>query len=255
MRRLAFLAVTVAAVVALSGCIMPPPLPGQHSHDAGAPTETAQTPGADAPAESTGPVWPANMASHGVLFAADGVVPTPPAAQEAVRQAVEGTSVIVYVDFQCPHCATFSAANDDELRALVDDGSITLEMRPVSFVDPVNSVRHAAAFAAVVDEFPESAWAFQSALFEHQQQGGLSDEQLVELALAVGGQSTQLESRIRSGSLLAFAETATVTGMSEPVVDDVPAPRGTPSLYVNGVAYDGPIDQPEALVDFIAEHG
>lgn len=235
---------------------MPPPLPQAQQPDAGAtqpaPDPSAETQGPDASGQPVAPVWPANMASHGALFAADGVVQTPAAAPQPARQQVEGTHAILYADFQCPHCGTFSAANDDALRALIDEGAITLELRPLSFVDPTNSLRHAAAFAAVVDEFPETAWAFQSALFANQRQGGLSDDELIELADSAGAQSPQLEERIRSGALLGFAQAASATGLSTPVEEGVPAPRGTPALYVDGAAYSGPLDVPQEVADFIA---
>ncbi|GEK81296.1 DsbA family protein [Agrococcus baldri] len=254
MRRLASLALIAAAAVALTGCLMPPPAPVAVSPDAGQ--------GTDAPGAAVGPVWPANMASHGVIFTAEGVQQTPAAAPQRAQVEVAAPHAILYVDFLCPHCGTFEAAYGDELGAAVEAGEVALEIRPLTFMDRSSpdeySTRAANAFAAVADEFPGSAWAFHRALFAQQPaagEPGLTDDELIELAAGAGASSERLAERIRSVALREFTVAASESGLTQPVAEGVEPPRGTPALYLDGVAYQGPLDQPGSVGDFIASQG
>lgn len=100
------------------------------------------------------------------------------------------TEVGSYVDFLCPHCAEFEAANGADLSTLTADGDATLVIHPVAIMDGGDdgySVRAAAAFAWVADNAPEQALAYQQVLFENQPSGGsLTEQQLADLAEGVG---------------------------------------------------------------------
>lgn len=256
MRRLVSLAplATIAVVaVALTGCITPPPLP-----EVGAP-QAQQGQGPDASGEATGVVWPRNMASHGVVFTADGVLETPAAAPERVEADVEAPHAILYVDYQCPHCATFMSAHGDELEAAVSAGEVALEVRPLTFLDSTStgehSTRAANALAAVADEFPEAAWAFHRALLDAQPapgEPGLTDAQLLEIAAGAGASSAQLTARVEGVELRAFTAAAGESNRSLPVVDEVPAPTGTPAFYLDGERFEDGLGEPGAIADFIA---
>ena len=51
---------------------------------------------------------------------------------EAPADAVK---VVLYEDFQCPGCQAFEAANGTFLQEQVDAGAITIEYRPIAFLD------------------------------------------------------------------------------------------------------------------------
>lgn len=254
MRRLAPITLLALATLALSGCIMPPPLPGADTQGSG--SDASQ--GSDASPDQGASAWPRNMASYGVIFTADGVLETPAATAQRAAVEVDAPHAILYVDFQCPHCGTFEAANGDDLGEAVAAGEIALEVRPLTFLDrgalDGASTLAANAFAAVVDEFPETAWAFYRGVFLLQSTGEpLTADALIELAATVGAQSEQLSERIRGVQFRAFTDAANEAGLSEPVVAGVPAPQGTPAFYLDGQQYDGPIDQPGAVAAFLDE--
>lgn len=259
MRRLLPVTLAAAAVVALSACIAPPPStpPAPEQSQPVQSQDTDQ--GADASGDAVESVWPANMASHGAIFTAAGVQPSPAAAPQRAQVEVDAPHAILYVDFLCPHCGTFETAYGAELEAAVAAGEIALEVRPLTFMDRTSpdeySTRAANAFAAVVDEFPESAWAFQQSLFAQQPAGGqpgLTDDELIGLAAEAGASSAQLEERIHAVALREFTAVANESGLTQPVADGVDAPAGTPAFYLDGAAYEGPLDQPGSIADFIA---
>ncbi|AEG45319.1 thioredoxin domain-containing protein [Isoptericola variabilis] len=121
----------------------------------------------------------------------DGATGIPLGADGVAGAVNEGaTEIGSYVDFLCPHCAEFEAANGEDLRTMLDDGDATLVMHPVAIVDPSSngySVRAAAAFVWVAENAPEQAFDYQQVLFENQPSGGsLTDQQLADLAEGVG---------------------------------------------------------------------
>lgn len=261
MRRQLSLLAVAALALALTGCIAPPPLPSA-SVDAAAPQTASPTEGqgADASQQPGAPVWPANMASYGVIFTAEGVLETPRAGAQREEVAVAAPHAILYVDFSCPHCGTFTRTHAGDLAAAVDAGEIVLELRPMAFLDSAtndeHSTRAANAFAAVVDEFPESAWAYYVALFEAQQEGseaGLPDDGLIELASSTGAASEQLTARIEAVALRDFTAAATSAGLEQPISAGGPTITGTPSLFLDGVQFTGGNDEPGAVATFIAD--
>lgn len=113
----------------------------------------------------------------------------------AGEPAADGDVVVsVYFDYMCPACGDFEAANDSELRALLQEGGVTVEYHMVSFLDAQSaggeySTRAGNASAVVADQAPAQFSDFHSALFEHQpSEGGkgLSDEEIADLAIEAG---------------------------------------------------------------------
>jgi len=142
-------------------------------------------------------------------------------------------TVETYVDFLCPYCGQFEAAEGKTIQNLVDSGDITLIVHPVSILDRLSqgteySSRSAAAFYSVAVADPDNAYAFLQALFENQpaeNTPGLTDEELVELAKSAGVNVTaELEESILSGEYKGFAKERTLPEGA----------TGTPTLIVNG---------------------
>ncbi|MFD1505450.1 disulfide bond formation protein DsbA [Georgenia yuyongxinii] len=108
-------------------------------------------------------VVPANttLENGGVSLGADLVAGT----------ANEGAPVIdVYLDFTCPHCATFEEVNGEAIDELVAAGEATVVYHPMPWLSEPDwtnfSARATNAVAVVADQAPEAYNAFQRGLFE-----------------------------------------------------------------------------------------
>jgi hypothetical protein len=103
--------------------------------------------------------------------------------------------VEIYYDYMCPACGAMEKVNGAELDRLMQDGTIRIALRPISFLDRQSqgtrySARAANAFATVVNDAPVKAWAFHTALYAAQPEEGsegLSDAQIKDIATGAGG--------------------------------------------------------------------
>ncbi|MDT3346280.1 DsbA family protein [Microbacterium aquilitoris] len=153
--------------------------------------------------------------------------------------------VSTYVDFMCPYCGQFEEAEGKTISGLVDDGSITLEVHPVTILDRLSqgteySSRAASAMYAVAEADPDNAYAFFRALYDNQpkeQTPGLTDDELISLAKDSGVKMTaKLEKAIKDHEYKSFAQS-----------QELPeGATGTPTLLVNDqivpVTYDAQKD-------------
>jgi protein-disulfide isomerase len=124
---------------------------------------------------------------------------TPPAtvkAPGADAEAGKPVKVVLYIDFICPVCKNFEAQYNETLTKLRDEGKITVEYRPLGFLDSRSttnySSRAANAAACVVNESPEKYSDFVNALFDKQPaegSAGLSDDDLKKMATEVGAKN------------------------------------------------------------------
>jgi protein-disulfide isomerase len=124
---------------------------------------------------------------------------TPPAeltAPGAEPEAGKPVKVVLYIDFICPVCKNFEAQYNETLTSLRNEGKITVEYRPLGFLDSRSSTnyssRAANAAACVVNESPEKYSDFVNALFDKQPAeggAGLSDTELKKMATDVGAAS------------------------------------------------------------------
>lgn len=88
------------------------------------------------------------------------------------------TTLTVYSDFLCSHCQDFEEAFSETIRKHQDDGTLTLESVPMSFIDPVVSASMTNAFACAVDQ--GVGQEYYSGLFENKSLQW-TDEQLIGL--------------------------------------------------------------------------
>ena len=120
----------------------------------------------------------------------------PPGAAEGqpyleLSSSEDGPVVDVYIDFLCPHCATFHEAQGEDLQQMAQDGEITLRMHPRPMLDASSSPegysgRAANAAVCAYAEDPAQWYAAESALFTHQPGAeGLTDEELATDAAGV----------------------------------------------------------------------
>jgi len=160
---------------------------------------------------------------------------TPPAevkAPGAEAEAGKPVKVVVYIDFICPVCKRFETTYNEQLTSLRNEGKISLEYRPLGFLDLQSttnySSRAANAAACVVNESPEKYSDFVNALFEKQPKegsAGLSDDDLKKMATDVGAKSIDTcvdEKKYRPYVKVATQEAAAI-GVT-----------GTPTAFVDG---------------------
>jgi protein-disulfide isomerase len=166
------------------------------------------------------------------------------------------TVVDLYIDPMCPFCGQFDVANGDTLAEMVADDTITLRLHPLTFLDQASagseySSRASAALTCEAAINPESTLDYLAALFADQPAEGttgLTDEQLV--ALSDGGDS--IAECVSGGEYQAWAQQNTQQAITGPIEGaEIPSIQGTPTVLVDGSQYTGPIDDPQALTDFI----
>jgi protein-disulfide isomerase len=170
-----------------------------------------------------------------------GQAATPPAGvvdDYAVPRGEAGAPVVVtiYEDFMCPFCGDFEAASRDVLQPYVDRGDVQLQYRVVSFLDRASdgsdySTRAMNALGVVLDTAgQEAAGRFHDALFEQQPEegtSGLSDAELVDLAVQAGADADQVTGPIEDRSFEQWVQNATDAASR----DDI---NSTPTVLVDG---------------------
>ena len=172
------------------------------------------------------------------------------------------TVVDTYIDPMCPYCGQFEKANDRALATLVNDGTITLRIHPLDFLDPNSqgtqySSRASSALTCVAASDPRATLTYLAALYDNQpaeHTAGLSNAKLVSLAHGVG--ATDADSCITSTKYLEWVSHFTQKALDGPIPGaDIPSIQGTPTVLVNGHSYTGGIADTKALKSFIASGG
>ena len=228
---------------------------------------------------------PLNMISGGVTFSKDLEVVKTTALQDGeTRKAPEQdwtkspVDITIYVDYMCPACGTFEQQNGDMLEQYVGSGDVNLTVFPLNFLDGQSlgtkySTRAANALSCVVEEQPEHAFAYHNRLLSKEvqpaeQTTGLTDDQLVENAVAAGAKgTTELKQCIKDQRFAPFInanwKSASETGLqglaegtqliNDPRVGDLqPADepqrlRSTPTVIINGAQWvegrDGSLEE------------
>lgn len=184
---------------------------------------------------------------------ADGTVLPPGVAEDQpyleVGTSADGPVLDVYVDFLCPHCATFHDAQGEDLARMAEDGEITLRVHPRPMLDASStpegySGRAANAAVCAYAEDPAQWFAAESALFEYQPDAaGLSDEELT--ALVTDATGLEVGDCISEGTYL-------------PWIEDVVEPEarastdGTPVVFLDGEKFTGELTAPGSLEEAVA---
>src|SRR3546814_17172380 len=133
-------------------------------------------------------VWWGNSVANSA-----GEAPARPAvsAETGAIAVGEGPDTVdTYIDFMCPVCNDFEQTYGPTLEGLVEDGSITLNIHPISILDRYSSgteysTRTAGAAYCVAVDDPANALPFVQALFANQpaaNSSGLTDDAIVALA-------------------------------------------------------------------------
>lgn len=137
-------------------------------------------------------------------------------------------TILEYGDFECPYCR----AARPVLRQLVDrnEGQVRLIYRHF----PITSLHPHAELAAEASEAAGSQdlfWEMHDMIFTHQ--NALEFDNLVSYAEAVGADATRFADELARHMYLEEVRRDFEKG----IIDGV---NGTPTLFINGVRYDGP---------------
>ena len=157
----------------------------------------------------------------------------------ALGESSAPVKVEIYLDYMCPFCGRFERANAAELDRLLAEGTIRLEVYPMSFLDRASSgtrysTRAANAVATVADRAADKVLAFNLALYAHQPgegSEGLDDAQIAGLARDAGVPREVIEAfaaRTFEPWIAQVTEKAFAGGVNS-----------TPTVKVNGVVFKG----------------
>ncbi len=212
---------------------------------------------------------PKNMASDGIQINQGLIATETPALQPGddpvpnVRDEAAGVlDIQMYVDYLCPICGQFEATNGDYITSLLDNGGVTVEIHPIAILDRLSqgtkySTRAVNATACVANFTPNNFYAFHNALFANQpaeNTAGLSDDELVTLATDAGADSADVADCIRNQTFKTWATNATARALNGPIPNsNVDQVTGTPTIIVNGLKYEGPVDDLASFQAFIIQ--
>lgn len=221
---------------------------------------------AQIPTARTGPV---NMLSDGVKigegFVAETTPGLKPGDEPVPSEVTPGSEVIdirMYLDYQCTGCQAFEEANHAQLSSWLETGAATVEFHPIALFDRHSlgmkySSRAANSAACVANYSPDSFFDFNSLMFANQPNEGtegLSDEQILVLAKRADVASTELIERcIDDQDYKAWVNAATARAIAGPIPNStVERVASTPTVIVNGVEYEGPLEDAEAFATFVS---
>lgn len=144
-------------------------------------------------------------------------------------------TVQVYEDFMCPACAQFQAVAGETLKEYAASDEVQVQYRPIAILDRFSegtrySTRSMNAVGVVLDEAgPEAALAMHDLLFANQPAEGtegLSDSQLIDLAVEAGAERASVTEPIERLKFERWVSDATEAAQNQGV-------GGTPTVVVN----------------------
>ena len=162
------------------------------------------------------------------------------------RDHVEGPSeavitLVEYGDFECPYCG-MAYPIVEELRRRIGDG-----MRFVFRHFPLNQTHpHAEIAAEAAEAAGEQSrfWEMHRTLYTHQ--NALDLVHLLHYALQLGLDADRFEKALKARRFEPRVHDDFMSGARSGV-------NGTPTFFINGVRYDGPMDLPALLETLEAE--
>ncbi|MBC7631786.1 thioredoxin domain-containing protein [Aeromicrobium sp.] len=177
-------------------------------------------------------IQPANSTKdYSVLYSTKAVTGT---------AATNPVTVTAYEDFQCPACRSFEEQSGAFLADLVDKGEVTMEYRPISFLDDSSngnkySSRSGSAAMCVLDKGGIKTYKkMHDILYANQPKegtNGLPDTSLLDFAKQAG--VTGIDACIKSEKYVPWLDKATQASRDAKV-------SATPTILVNGKTVASP---------------
>lgn len=141
--------------------------------------------------------------------------------------------VTLVEDLNCLYCARLTQAYGNGLKQQVLDGKVTLEIRPVNFMDPETRTEYSsraamAAYSVAEQVSPAEFLDWQAEIFTHQGKGGLSNSELAEIAAKHGA---SIEADVDSQKYWPMVNTVSDETKSNGLT-------AVPTYYADGITFD-----------------
>ena len=161
---------------------------------------------------------------------------TPPGIVDADKAATNGEPVqlVVFQDYECVHCADFENENAELLKKYVDAGKLDVEYRNLNFLDKATPDQYSsraanAAYLVAEQVSADQFLEYSEEVFTHQGTGGLSNQELAEIAGKHGASVTAED--IDENTYRPMVDVATRESVTNGVA-------GTPTMFVDGKRYE-----------------
>ncbi|WP_307841978.1 thioredoxin domain-containing protein [Salinibacterium sp. SWN1162] len=215
---------------------------------------------------------PQNFASDGIQLN-QGFIATPTDARASDADPIandrdEESGVLdiqIYVDYLCPICGSFEQTNAEYIESLVENDAATLEIHPITILDRLSqgqrySSRAVNAVACVADSSPNDFYSYHNTLLSEAVQpaentAGLSNDDLIDLLDVVGVENTDaIAECITDETFKTWVKNSTARALSDPIPNsDVGEVTGTPTVLVNGVKYEGAVNDLASFQAFLIQ--
>ena len=203
---------------------------------------------------------PLNMQSDGIkISSGDIAVPTQALPSDASPVATPANApdvadITLFVDYLCPICGQFEAANAPAIDDLLARGAATVEIHPIAILTNRSqgtqySLRAANAAACMANYYPNDFLTFHKSLYANQPgEGtpGLTDEQLIGFAQQAGAGS-DIAACINDQEFKDWVKASTERAISGDVAINnldkkFHGVTGTPTIVINGKQYNPSYD-------------
>ena len=144
-----------------------------------------------------------------------------------------GPELIVFEDFQCPHCKTFEEMLGDDIKQRAQDGKIQATYFPMTFMDRDvvdHSERATSASFCALDQDKYVEYKEQVFATQKEDGSGWSDDELKGFGKEVGLEGDALstfEKCVDDGTYREYAKASTAAANEMGV-------QSTPTIYLNG---------------------
>jgi protein-disulfide isomerase len=138
-------------------------------------------------------------------------------------------TVVEFSDFQCPYCSRAVAQVDAVLRAYPNDIKLVFRQYPLE----IHSEARLAAEASLAANEQGKFWPMHDKLFENFRQ--LSRDNIFTWAKQIGLDMEKFKVDLQSGRFRTVVDKDVVDGVEAGV-------QGTPTFFINGQRYNGPLD-------------
>lgn len=211
---------------------------------------------------------PLNMASDGIQIGQGFVAKSTPALesgeQPVPNEPKDGViDIQMYVDYQCPYCQLFEFTNGEYLTGLIENGGATVEIHPIAILDNASqgtrySSRATNAAACVANFSPNQFWEWNRLMYENQPlEGtpGIDDDALIAITDEAGvEQPEEIAACIKEQTFKSWVASARARALAGPIPNsNVAQVTGTPTVIVNGVKYEGPVDDAATFAAFVVQ--
>lgn len=161
----------------------------------------------------------------------------------------------VFFDYSCHHCADFETLHSEEIRRLVNDGTISVALHPCQILQQEWTDHVMNAMAVVLNEQPGAALdfhneilAFYTKVFAAQDASMLTEANIVSTAISAGvakAVTDNFSAAIKDNAYGKWTELCTKTFRSRGFT-------GTPTVQFDGTIVDiASIATPTGLTDYI----